>query len=399
MRKTRTAIWTMLLGLGQHPQARASHTTFRQGRLVLDAWLPYFRHPESRSSKRPVCWAPLLELTAEWLQRPSEAEAEVVRGRGTCQTAHRPLSVLGEIIVAAWGMLTSWRKVWTDKKLRAFDRNGEPGGQPSLADSDRAHGQQSLRIAYVGPIPQQGAGGPSGCAWLILEQLARSGVRLDCYLTFINDRDQLDPIAKWPEARVISVGSAWRWNRWYSRGPLMTMVTGLGTQAVGRRRLVNLLVEQHALVPYDAVYHFSTIEVFGRRKDRKRLPPIVLHPSVHAAGELRWLRKERHLSLRCEGWARPQLVIGWFWFRCRRQRKDIRRAVVVLAVERGIRPPPCRGLRCRAGAGADRPEPDRSRGLPSFVAAHPFGCEAAGDRDGRPSVGSQRGRAHRPALA
>ena len=61
---------------------------------------------------------------------------------------------------------------------------------------------------------------------------------------------------------MILVGSVWRWNRWYSRNHLMAMVTGLGTTALGRRRLVNLLVEQHKLAPYDAMYQFSTIEVF-----------------------------------------------------------------------------------------------------------------------------------------
>ncbi len=112
----------------------------------------------------------------------------------------------------------------------------------------------------------------------------------------------------------------------------MAVVTGLGTIALGRRRLVNLLVEQHKLAPYDAMYQFSTIEIFGRRRDRRKLPTMVLHPSVHAAGELRWMRNERVLSRRCEGWLRPRLVMGWLLFRSRRQRRDIGRAAVVLAL-------------------------------------------------------------------
>jgi glycosyltransferase involved in cell wall biosynthesis len=106
----------------------------------------------------------------------------------------------------------------------------------------------------------------------------------------------------------------------------------MGTISLGRRRLVNLLVEQHKLVPYDVMYQFSTIEVFGRRRDRQKLPTMVLHPSVHAAGELRWMWNERELSRRCEGWLRPRLVMGWFLFRSRRQRRDIGRAALVLAL-------------------------------------------------------------------
>jgi glycosyltransferase involved in cell wall biosynthesis len=110
------------------------------------------------------------------------------------------------------------------------------------------------------------------------------------------------------------------------------MVSGLGVQALGRRRLVGLLAEQHELAPYDAVYQFSTIESFGRRADRRRLPPVVLHPEVHAAGELHWTYRERKLSRRCQGWLRPSIVMGWLALRCLRQRRDIRRAAAVLAL-------------------------------------------------------------------
>ena len=192
--------------------------------------------------------------------------------------------------------------------------------------------QQSLRIAYVGPTPVRGGGGVSGCAWLIVEQLARSGIRLDCYLIATDDQKPLDAIAELPGTRVIPVGSTWRFDRWYSRRDLTKMVTGLGSQALGRRRLVGLIAEHHIFAPYDALYQFSTIETFGRRKDRRRLPPIVLHPEVHAAGELRWMRFEKGLSRRCEGRVRPKIVMGWFLLRSRRQRRDIRRAAVVLAI-------------------------------------------------------------------
>jgi glycosyltransferase involved in cell wall biosynthesis len=167
---------------------------------------------------------------------------------------------------------------------------------------------------------------------LILEQLARCGVQVDCYLTATDNRQQVEAVTQLPGAEVILVESVWRWKRWYSQHPLTAMVTGLGTQALGRRKLTSLLVERHALDSYDAVYQFSTIEVFGRRKDRTKLPPMVFHPSVHAAGELRWMRNERDLSWRCEGWVRPRLVMAWFSLRSRRQRRDIQRAVIVLAL-------------------------------------------------------------------
>jgi len=189
----------------------------------------------------------------------------------------------------------------------------------------------SIRVAYVGPTPREGAGGTKGCAWLVLEELARSGVRLDLFLS-VTDRREIAGLEMLRGAKVIPVGSVWRWNRWYSKSHLMAMVTGLGATALGRRRLVSLLAEQHKLAPYDAMYQFSTIEVFGRRRDRQKLPSMVLHPSVHAAGELHWMWTERELSRRCEGWLRPRLVMGWLLVRSRRQRRDIAEASVVLAL-------------------------------------------------------------------
>jgi glycosyltransferase involved in cell wall biosynthesis len=235
-------------------------------------------------------------------------------------------------MVAAWMGLFSWRRLWSDERLIFRDPLEETREQGSTGTGSRVGRRQSNRVAYVGPTPRKGAGGPEGAAWLVLEELLRSGVRLDLYLTGPEERAEIAALGSLPGVKVIRVASVWRWNRWYSRNDIIAMVTGMGSTSLGRRRLVNLLVEQHKLVPYDVMYQFSTIEVFGRRRDRQKLPTMVLHPSVHAAGELRWMWNERELSRRCEGWLRPRLVMGWFLFRSRRQRRDIRRAALVLAL-------------------------------------------------------------------
>src|SRR5208282_4697924 len=51
---------------------------------------------------------------------------------------------------------------------------------------------------------------------------------------------------------------------------------------------------------------------------------------------LHWMRSERELSRRCEGWLRPRLVMGWLLIRSRRQRRDIGRAAEVLALSNGF---------------------------------------------------------------
>ena len=108
----------------------------------------------------------------------------------------------------------------------ALKGTGEEG---SVGTGSRVGRRPSIRVAYVGPTPLKGAGGPQGCAWLVLEELARSGARLDLYLTITEDRKEIAALGMLPGAKVIPVGSVWRWNRWYSRNHLMAMVTGLGT--------------------------------------------------------------------------------------------------------------------------------------------------------------------------
>jgi glycosyltransferase involved in cell wall biosynthesis len=296
---------------------------------VRDEWIRLLRFPGSRPPRWPTRWVPLFELIVILRRRSSgnEAESQDERGRD-----RRRADLVAHIMVAAWMGLFSWQRFWTGEKLMHRHPSEETGEEGPAGTGSR----QTIRVAYVGPSPRKGAGGPEGASWLVLEELCRSGALLDLYLTVTEDQTEIAALQSLPGVKVIQVSSVWRWNRWYSRNNMVAMVTGMGSTSLGRRRLVNLLVEQHRLVPYDVMYQFSTIEVFGRRRDRQKLPTIVLHPSVHAAGELRWMWNERELSRRCEGWLRPRLVMGWFLFRSRRQRRDIGRVALVLALSKAF---------------------------------------------------------------
>jgi glycosyltransferase involved in cell wall biosynthesis len=59
------------------------------------------------------------------------------------------------------------------------------------------------------------------------------------------------------------------------------------------------------------------------RRFRNRLPPIVVHPEVHAAGELRWFLRERRLA-RFEPISRRTLVLTLLATRTAVQRRDAR---------------------------------------------------------------------------
>ncbi len=87
------------------------------------------------------------------------------------------------------------------------------------------------------------------------------------------------------------------------------MISSQLVAALTRRRLARHLTHRHATAPYDVVYQFSTFESFG--VPRRRDLPVVIHPSVHAAGERRWVRRERALDLSDDASWRTHLVLAW----------------------------------------------------------------------------------------
>jgi glycosyltransferase involved in cell wall biosynthesis len=59
---------------------------------------------------------------------------------------------------------------------------------------------------------------------------------------------------------------------------------------------------------------------------RRSLPPLVVHPEVHAAGELRWHRLENHLARQCESGLRRAAVRVMLAARARVQKRHLRDA-------------------------------------------------------------------------
>jgi glycosyltransferase involved in cell wall biosynthesis len=93
-------------------------------------------------------------------------------------------------------------------------------------------------------------------------------------------------------------------------------------------------LDQHRQQTYDIIYQFSTIEIFGMRRHLHELPPVIIQPETHIAGELRWVRRERRLAARCEPFWRRVLVESFLALRARRQRADIGLATRVVAISR-----------------------------------------------------------------
>ncbi len=91
------------------------------------------------------------------------------------------------------------------------------------------------------------------------------------------------------------------------------------------------LSAEHRLRPYDLVYQFSQFEVPWLRGREWELPPVVVHPEVHIAGELRWHRRERALALRCGSKVRNDATTVLLAARTLVQRHDADRIAAFIA--------------------------------------------------------------------
>jgi glycosyltransferase involved in cell wall biosynthesis len=187
-----------------------------------------------------------------------------------------------------------------------------------------------MRIAWVGPTPSEHGGAPFVGTQLLLG-LARAGVEVDC---FIAARPEDLPRSLFAEERIgIHLAeSGWRWGRWYSRTPMLSFFSGHFARARAQFSLAEEIARRHAERPYDVLYQFSQSEMVSLRRRARDLPPIVVHPSTHAAGELRWHRREAALSRRCEPLRKRALVRAMLIARAAVQRRDIHLAGRVLGV-------------------------------------------------------------------
>jgi glycosyltransferase involved in cell wall biosynthesis len=181
--------------------------------------------------------------------------------------------------------------------------------------------ERPLRVAWQGPFAE--GGGVSYAGLQLIRGLRDLGVEVDCYMT---EPPATAPAEVREDGRIglYSRPRRWEWNRWYSRDPLSAFITGQAASGAAQLGLARLIAREHAKRPYDVLYRYSQIELFGVRSQIDSLPPIIVHPEVHAAGELTWHRRERTLSIRAESRERRAVTRAMLIARSARQRRDLR---------------------------------------------------------------------------
>jgi len=187
-----------------------------------------------------------------------------------------------------------------------------------------------MRVAWVGPTPTDD-GGATFVATQLLREIVRAGTEVDCFVT--SPRSHIAPsLHEGGGLEFVISADGWEWGKWYSSTPMMSSFSGRFSRVRGQLRVADLIAARHKVRPYDVLYQFSQSEFTPLRRRRRDLPPIVVHPSTHAAGELRWHRREVALSRRCESPRQRALARATLVTRAAVQRRELPTADRVLGV-------------------------------------------------------------------
>jgi glycosyltransferase involved in cell wall biosynthesis len=193
-----------------------------------------------------------------------------------------------------------------------------------------------LHIAWIGFAPAEESGGVPGIATDLLHGLAALGHRIDCF--FPSGEHALPArITGIENVTYVWGTSHWKWDRWYSRTRLTAFLSSLAARSLASLRLRKDVTRRHAEHAYDVFYQFSNVENLSIPRRLKRSVPLVAHPGQSSADALRFLIRERRLSFQGRSVLAFALAVAVLWSRTRVQRRQIRRASLVICISQIFR--------------------------------------------------------------
>jgi glycosyltransferase involved in cell wall biosynthesis len=184
-----------------------------------------------------------------------------------------------------------------------------------------------MKIAWLGPVGA--GGGVSGMGALLLEGVLQQGIDVDYYYSFEEVPEQL---RQYDNLSLISTPRQWEWYRWYSSAPFTAFLSSTVARTRAYDRLCDLLLQHHSTAPYDLIFQLSQTELFKIGQNLQQLPPVVIYPCVHAAGELRWHRRESAYALQSESFLKHYLVRAFLTYRSWIQKCELRKPTLIIGM-------------------------------------------------------------------
>jgi len=170
-------------------------------------------------------------------------------------------------------------------------------------------------------------------AGVLLHALAETDVLIDAFIA-IGDLPVAQGALEHPNIKAVTEVIAWHGAPRMLKWPLARLLSGQRAQAQTQSRLVASLVRRHLERPYDVVYQFSQFELLSLRRHLSALPPVIVHPETHAAGELRWLIREMRLAHRSGSHGSWVAATAMLLSRSVLQRRDAGRVAGIIAPSR-----------------------------------------------------------------
>lgn len=184
-----------------------------------------------------------------------------------------------------------------------------------------------MKIAWIGGVGLGGGVGSLGT--MLMEAVLQKGVVVDFYG---DDVDVSDDLKSNTNLTIISTPPTWSWNKWYSKNPFMAFLTGTYARVNAYNRQCDKLMHNHRESKYDCVFQLSQTELFKLEKHVNELPPIVIYPCVHAAGELFWHQKESQYALQSESFVQHYITRAYLYYRSFVQKQSMRKPSIVIGM-------------------------------------------------------------------
>jgi glycosyltransferase involved in cell wall biosynthesis len=186
-----------------------------------------------------------------------------------------------------------------------------------------------MRIAWLGSA--RDGGGVPGMGGMLLEGLLNRGAQVDMFTTE-SDQEIAHSLRGHKNLNIVRTDPRWSWGRWYSRKAFLAFMSSTIARARAYGRLCDLLIARNSQVPYDCIFQLSQTELFKLGRRHKELPPIVVYPCVHAAGELRWHRRESAYARQSESMFMHYVSRIFLIYRSAVQKRELRKPALILGM-------------------------------------------------------------------
>ncbi len=186
-----------------------------------------------------------------------------------------------------------------------------------------------MRIAWIGPAGNNG--GVPALGGLLLDSVLQLGEEVDL---FIEDNPIPEELLERTNLTIFRASTWWRWGKWYSKHAMTAFLSGLVARTQVHKKICEMVLARHRSRPYDCIFQVSQAELFKLGRHIDELPPIVIFPCVHAAGELCWHRRESRYAIESEGRLLHYCVRLMLLYRAAVQRRQIQLPAMILGLSR-----------------------------------------------------------------